>query len=37
MLHDKEESISKTAELFEIKEKMKNQVTHIEFPIISAW
>lgn len=37
MLHDEEESIPKTVELPEIKEKMKNQVTHIEFPIISAW
>jgi hypothetical protein len=34
MLHDKEESISKTAEHFEINQKMKNQVTHIEFLII---
>jgi len=36
MLHDNEESISKTAEPYEIKEKMTNQVTRVEILIISV-
>ena len=36
MLHDKEESLLKIAEISEIKEKMRHQTTHIEIDIISA-
>ena len=36
MLHDKEELLSKTAELFEVKKKMSNQMIHITFVIITA-
>jgi hypothetical protein len=36
MLHDKEELLSKTAELFEIKKKMSKQTIHFTFVIIST-
>ena len=35
MLHDKEESISKTAELYEIKEKMRSRRVCLEIATIS--
>jgi hypothetical protein len=36
MLHDKEESLSKTAELYEIKEKIRRQTICLETAIIST-